>query len=147
MLKVTNEAFDSILIDWDYKTFKKKHSLDSKDVTVETFQNLLGDTKRLSNDIEILFPKDIIRIGPFAFDVSHLKSELIDKTNERDKKLLEKIRKKCDEAAKTVKDTVKMVVAELTKGASSYKNIEDVDETKQFLKQLDKKRQDIRALT
>lgn len=124
------------------KEFTKKQK--SSEMTVETYQKTLQENKRKQNEIEILFFEDTLKMGPFVARVGDLKKRLNKKLNELNKILLEQIKKKVESAKLKIGTEVDEVLKIIRK--QNYKNIEEVTETRNFIKVLPDKQLEIQRL-
>lgn len=124
------------------KDFKRKQKSDS--ITVEEYSSVLEDYKRKRDEIDELFFEDALYIGPIVVRVGDLKQRLKDKISRLNEVLLQQIKKKVDGSKQQIHDEVDNVLKIIRK--TNYKNIEEVTETKKFIKNLQDKRLEIDRL-
>ena len=126
------------------KDFAKK--LKESDLTVDDYQKHLQNNKQLEKEIDELFFEDSLQIGPIVARVGDLKKRLKKKLQELNKVLLEEIKKKVDESKQQIADEVDGILKIVCKPKKSYIDIEEVTETKAFIKKLPDKMLDIQRL-
>ena len=124
------------------KDFTRKQK--SSDMTVEAYQKALKDNKRKEQEIDQLFFEDSLLLGPIVARVGDLKKRLKKKLAELNRVLLEQIKKKVEASKQLIGEEVDNVLKVIRR--HSYKNIEEVTETKKFVKQLPDKRLEIQRL-
>ena len=140
LLEASNE-YAHILAE-NIKEFTRKQK--SSDTTVAAYQKVLQENKRIANEIEVLFYEDSLRMGPFVVRVGDLKKRLNKKLNELNKVLLEQIKRKVDQSKQQIGTEVDEVLKIIRK--QNYKNIEEVTETRNFIKVLPDKQLEIQRL-
>ena len=112
------------------KDFTRKQK--SSDMTVEAYQKALKDNKRKEQEIDELFFEDSLLLGPIVARVGDLKKRLKKKLAELNRILLEQIKKKVEASKQLIGEEVDNVLQVIRR--HSYKNIEEVTETKKFVK-------------
>ena len=124
------------------KDFQKKQK--TADLSVEGYQQILQENKRKENEIDELFFEDTLLLGPIVVRCGELKKRLKKKLNEMNKVLLDQIKRRVDESKKQIGEEVDNVLRIVKK--QDYRNIEEVTETKQFIKDLPDKMLEIQRL-
>lgn len=140
LLECANEY--SHILEVDLKEFKKRQQSDT--ITVEQYSNELEGFKRKRDEIDELLFEDALQLGPFVVRVGDLKQRLQDKIQKLNEILLLQIKKKVEESKQQIIKEVSGVLDIIRK--TNYKNIEEVTETKKFIKKLQDKRLEIDRL-
>ena len=116
----------------DRKDFLRRQK--SADLEVEGYQKILQDNKKQEEEIDELFYEDSLLLGPLVIRVGDLKKRLKKKLSEMNKVLLEQIKRKVEDSKKMIGTEVDNVLSIIKK--QDYKNIEEVTETRKFIKDL-----------
>ena len=126
----------------DRKDFLRRQK--SADLEVEGYQKILQDNKKQEEEIDELFYEDSLLLGPLVIRVGDLKKRLKKKLSEMNKVLLEQIKRKVEDSKKMIGTEVDNVLSIIKK--QDYKNIEEVTETRKFIKDLPDKMLNIQRL-
>ena len=105
---------------------------------------MLRDNKQAREDINELLYEETLLMGAFVVRVGDLKKRLYKKISQFDEILIEQIKRRVDQATKQIVDEVDTVLAIVLN--EDFKNIEEVDKTKIFMKNLPDKMHEIRML-
>ena len=127
----------------DIKKFKKLHQ--ANDYPIETYKDLLDSHVRAKKEVEELFFEDTLLLGPFVIRVKDLRDSLLKKISDLDQVLFTQIKRKIVASTHQIESTVEDVLKVIRN--ENFKNIEQVTETREFVKNLkDKQHQEIAAL-
>ena len=96
-------------------------------------------------EINELFYEDTLLLGPIVVKVGKLRDKFKSKVDELNDVLIKKIQEKVEESKKQIVDEVENVLQKIDVNRK-YENIEEVTETKLFIKQLHDRQLEIQRI-
>ena len=123
------------------KEFTKRQK--EQELSVEDYQRILQANQKQEREIDELFFEESLQLGPIVARVGDLKKRLKKKLAELNRVILEEIKKKVEASRQQIGEEVDNILDVLKKEKRDYENIEEVTETKAFIKKLPEKKHEI----